>query len=212
MNLPRKGIIVSVLRRTLVAASVLVLVGMTGTATAFAESSGAAQGDLDCKDFATQEEAQAELEKDRSDPHGLDGNDNDGMACESLPSAPVTTTSPPPDTTEPPASSKEAATTPAFADKDCADFATKGDAQATLDADRSDPHRLDADDDGLACEAHFSDGEDDQQVRVHPVGGVATGGNGGEGDDSGALAALGAFVLSGAGAALVARRRAHGGH
>jgi LPXTG-motif cell wall-anchored protein len=37
--------------------------------------------DLDCDDFATQEEAQAELERDLSDPHGLDA-DHDGIACE----------------------------------------------------------------------------------------------------------------------------------
>jgi LPXTG-motif cell wall-anchored protein len=41
--------------------------------------------DLDCADFATQEEAQAELERDRTDPHGLD-RDGDGVACEALPS------------------------------------------------------------------------------------------------------------------------------
>lgn len=44
-----------------------------------------ASGDLDCKDFATQEEAQAVLDADSSDPNGLDG-DGDGVACESLPS------------------------------------------------------------------------------------------------------------------------------
>lgn len=42
--------------------------------------------DLDCADFETQEEAQAELEADPSDPHGLDA-DSDGIACENLPSA-----------------------------------------------------------------------------------------------------------------------------
>jgi Excalibur calcium-binding domain len=42
-------------------------------------------GDLDCNDFQFQEDAQAELESDPSDPHNLD-NDNDGVACESLPS------------------------------------------------------------------------------------------------------------------------------
>jgi len=41
-------------------------------------------GDLDCKDFATQEEAQAVLNEDSSDPNGLDA-DNDGVACEALP-------------------------------------------------------------------------------------------------------------------------------
>lgn len=41
--------------------------------------------ELNCDDFATQEEAQAVLDADPSDPHGLDG-DGDGIACESLPS------------------------------------------------------------------------------------------------------------------------------
>lgn len=42
-----------------------------------------AQADLNCDDFATQAEAQAELDRDRSDPYGLD-RDSDGVACESL--------------------------------------------------------------------------------------------------------------------------------
>ncbi|WP_199336843.1 thermonuclease family protein [Oscillatoria sp. FACHB-1407] len=40
--------------------------------------------DLNCSDFRTQAEAQRILERDRSDPHRLDG-DRDGIACESLP-------------------------------------------------------------------------------------------------------------------------------
>jgi hypothetical protein len=40
-------------------------------------------------------------------------------------------------------------------DLDCSDFATQADAQATLDADPSDPHDLDADHDGYACETFF---------------------------------------------------------
>ena len=44
-----------------------------------------AQTDLDCEDFATQEEAQAVLDQDPSDPNMLDA-DNDGIACEALPS------------------------------------------------------------------------------------------------------------------------------
>ena len=43
-----------------------------------AQSRGA---DLDCSDFASQAEAQAELASDPSDPNGLDA-DNDGQACE----------------------------------------------------------------------------------------------------------------------------------
>jgi LPXTG-motif cell wall-anchored protein len=53
---------------------------------AVAGLAGPAQAqDLDCADFATQEEAQAELERDGTDPHGLD-RDGDGVACEALPS------------------------------------------------------------------------------------------------------------------------------
>lgn len=35
---------------------------------------------------------------------------------------------------------------------DCPGFVFQEEAQAVLDSNRSDPHRLDADDDGLACE------------------------------------------------------------
>jgi hypothetical protein len=45
-----------------------------------------------------------------------------------------------------------------------------------LSADPSDPERLDADDDGIACEDSF--GTEGQQVAVFPLGGVATGGAG----------------------------------
>lgn len=44
-----------------------------------------AQDDLNCDDFDTQQAAQAELDADPSDPHGLDADD-DGIACEDLPS------------------------------------------------------------------------------------------------------------------------------
>lgn len=44
-----------------------------------------AQDTLNCDDFEFQEDAQAEYDADPSDPHGLDGDDNDGIACESLP-------------------------------------------------------------------------------------------------------------------------------
>ena len=175
----------SVLRRTLVTASVIVIAGMTCTAAAFATDAAEVQADKNCSDFATWREAQDELQKDPSDPHGLD-RDSDSIACESLPgapkdnvpttSAPPVTTTEPPATTEPPVTTEPPPATPAFADKDCADFATKAEAQAALDADRSDPHRLDADNDGLACESQFGRGSSAQQVRVHPVGGVATGG------------------------------------
>ena len=44
-----------------------------------------ADGDYNCSDFATQAQAQQVYNQDTSDPHGLDGSPQDGMACESLP-------------------------------------------------------------------------------------------------------------------------------
>lgn len=61
-------------------------------------------------------------------------------------------------------------------DRDCADFPTQAEAQAALMNDLSDPERLDADDDGIACEDSF--GTEGRQVAVFPLGGVATGGAG----------------------------------
>ena len=49
-----------------------------------ASAPAGAQDDLDCPDFATQEEAQTVYDQDPSDPNGLD-EDGDGVACESLP-------------------------------------------------------------------------------------------------------------------------------
>jgi hypothetical protein len=40
-----------------------------------------AQDRLNCEDFASQDEAQAVLDRDPSDPNNLDA-DNDGMACD----------------------------------------------------------------------------------------------------------------------------------
>lgn len=167
-------------------------------------------GDLDCRDFTYQEDAQAVYDADESDPNGLDGNDNDGIACESLPHRPaqqtptstITTTAIP--------------TTPASTsrDKDCADFATQAQAQAELNKNPSDPNRLDADNDGYACESKFGEATTSRtttgQVKVKPVGGVDTGG-GDTGSDGGAGIALGGVALAGAaaGTVLVIRRRAH---
>ncbi|MGW7195965.1 excalibur calcium-binding protein [Streptomyces chryseus] len=46
-----------------------------------------AQPDLDCSDFTYQEEAQAEFDRDPSDPYRLDEDpgDDDRIACEALP-------------------------------------------------------------------------------------------------------------------------------
>jgi hypothetical protein len=56
----------------------------------FYEDKASAQTDLNCSDFSTQAEAQAELDRDTSDPYNLDA-DNDGIACEELSSGTGTT-------------------------------------------------------------------------------------------------------------------------
>lgn len=68
--------------RSTAAATVLIgatlSLGFTGTANA---------ADLyNCDDFTYQEEAQAVFNQDPSDPHQLDDEDDDYLACEALPS------------------------------------------------------------------------------------------------------------------------------
>ncbi|KKL55107.1 hypothetical protein LCGC14_2258700, partial [marine sediment metagenome] len=53
---------------------------------------------LNCSDFQYQEDAQAVLDADLSDPHRLDG-DGDGITCESLPNQPTPTPIPTPEPT-----------------------------------------------------------------------------------------------------------------
>ena len=86
-------------------------------------------GDLNCADFASQEEAQATLDADPSDPNGLDA-DGDGIACEDL------------DGEEP---------TPTVS---CDDFASQFGAQQYYDfnATAEEQAILDADGDGFACD------------------------------------------------------------
>ena len=57
--------------------AMLVVVGLAAAAQ---------DDDLDCVDFTTQEEAQAELDADDTDPNNLDPN-GDGIACALLPAA-----------------------------------------------------------------------------------------------------------------------------
>lgn len=66
-------------------------------------------------------------------------------------------------------------TTPANEDVDC-DEVTDARAQEILDADRNDPHNLDDDNDGVACEEEEVLVADNDSVVVAPSGGVNTGG------------------------------------
>ncbi|HEX2158448.1 MAG TPA: excalibur calcium-binding domain-containing protein [Actinomycetes bacterium] len=74
--------------------------------------------------------------------------------------------------------------TPASAqdDQNCADFPSQAAAQAHLRQDPSDPDRLDADDDGLACENYLNYPEgsarDETPVGTATGGGDTGGGNG----------------------------------
>lgn len=62
-------------------------------------------------------------------------------------------------------------------DFDCSDFANTAAAQLKLNEDMSDPYNLDYDRDGVACEDEEPVvDDDDSQIPVVPVGGVATGG------------------------------------
>ncbi|KFZ83348.1 excalibur calcium-binding protein [Amycolatopsis sp. MJM2582] len=202
----------SSVRRAFGTAAILAGFSLFGPASvAFALAEAPAIADLDCGDFKYQEDAQAVLDKDRSDPHRLD-EDGDGIACEKLPkrgTAPTVTSTPalPSITTETRA--------PRSTDKDCADFPSQAAAQAELKKNPRDPHRLDADHDGYACESRFGEPAKSGQVKVKPVGGVATGG--GEAVESnGGFLEVAAVALTGtalltvsvAGASLVLRRRA----
>jgi hypothetical protein len=104
--------------------------------------------DLDCANFATQQEAQAELERDLSDPNGLDA-DNDGIACEEL---------------------ADGGGGGGDGELDCADFATQGEAQRELAKDRTDPYNLDADNDRIACEELRGDGGGRGPIGPEPEG------------------------------------------
>jgi hypothetical protein len=104
--------------------------------------------DLDCANFATQQEAQAELERDPSDPNYLDA-DGDGVACEIYPYG-----------------TGGGGGEGGGEDLDCADFSTQRAAQQEYAKDRTDPNNLDADNDGRACEESIGEGRDGQM----PVG------------------------------------------
>ena len=103
--------------------------------------------DRDCSDFDTWSEAQAFYEEQGgpySDPHNLD-RDSDGIACQSL-RVPVKTPTPTAGKSE----SRSRDT------HNCSDFNTWLEAQAFYESEggpASDPHRLDRDGDGVACQS-----------------------------------------------------------
>lgn len=126
--------------------------------------------DLDCEDFETQEEAQAVLDDDPSDPNNLDPN-GDGIACALLP--PASDLDPAPRESADVEAEQDAgagnqsreerrqarqAERPANQDvpeQTCDDFATAEEAQAAFDTDPVALANLDGDGNGIACEELF---------------------------------------------------------
>jgi hypothetical protein len=128
--------------------------------------------DLDCEDFTTQEDAQAEFDADPDDPHFLDSN-QDGIACALLPRAAdlerrdradaADTAGAPEERQErrrnrraqrDARNQSEVIDAPGperSQDLDCLDFEFQEDAQETYAEDPTDPHNLDPNGDGIAC-------------------------------------------------------------
>lgn len=116
---------------------------------------------FNCEDFATQTRAQRILDRDPSDPNQLDGNNN-GEACEEFfegtdSAAPTEPAAPAPD--EP--ADDDTAQPDRF---DCEDFTSPARPQRILERDPSDPHDLDANRDGEACEEFFASADEVQDA------------------------------------------------
>ncbi|MPQ96440.1 hypothetical protein GB931_00575 [Modestobacter sp. I12A-02628] len=109
------------------------------------------------------------------------------------------------------------------AELDCGDFPTQAAAQAALAADPSDPNRLDANDNGVACENAIYPGTPQtvpgtaqtvpgtSQVAVRPVGGVAAGDGSAAGGGSLTHLVAGVAFTGAAAAAVAASRTARRG-
>ncbi|KOX30147.1 hypothetical protein ADK67_10310 [Saccharothrix sp. NRRL B-16348] len=99
-------------------------------------------------------------------------------------------------------------------DRDCADFSNQAEAQRFFDSATTNFHRLDADNDGIACEELPAPSHVPATRRTQPPVGPIDTGDGSTADDSGAddSGALTLLGLAGLGAASVtavaARRRA----
>ena len=124
----------------------------TSTLTPHPTSDEMEEPDRNCSDFDTWSDAQAFYKAEGgpdSDPHGLDSN-GDGIACESLPGSPTQASSTPSAT---PTETEDDSEEP---DRNCSDFDTWQEAQdfyETAGGPDSDPHGLDSNGDGIACES-----------------------------------------------------------
>ncbi|MEV4149715.1 excalibur calcium-binding domain-containing protein [Amycolatopsis sp. NPDC049691] len=161
----------SLFRRALTTAAAVAGLALLGPVSlASAQLATPLAADLDCGDFPYQEDAQAVLDQDKSDPNHLD-DDKDGIACESLPHRPQHNTSTP-------TSEQQSATTKTHT------------APKTTTTKKS---------------------TTGSQVKVKPVGGVATGGGEPDEDVPGFLVLSGALLAAAASGGMVLhlRRRAN---
>lgn len=193
------------MRRVSLLAGLSLLAMLVFSPGAFAQSE---ENDLDCADFDTREQAQAEYNQDTSDPNNLD-DDGDGQACETLPSSSGGGSSTPPSGNAG-AGSGGMGSGDSTGDLDCANFATQAEAQAVYDQDPSDPNGLDADNDGIACEEPGNGGNvtpanDDDDDAAGNQYGMAGDQYADDGDDMSTLPDTGgpALLLAAAGLALV---------
>ena len=122
--------------------------------------------DRNCGDFDTWQQAQdffIAAGGPENDRHRLDGNNKDGIACQSLPGAPTPTPTPTPGPIPTPTTGPTPAPTPSGLrydpggpDRDCGDFDTWRQAQdffIEAGGPENDRHRLDRNNDGTACES-----------------------------------------------------------
>lgn len=187
------------MRTSRLAMTTVLAAGLVGIGGAPAFASGGV--DLyDCDDFSSQEEAQATFEaSDDSDPSGLD-SDDDGVACEDLPSNGGT-----------PVDSAPLDDIVLY----CSDFESDEAAQAELDQDpEGQAQTLDPNGNGVACDStgetmasnNLDDDSGDDGMTM-PRGGVDTGAGGAAHDVSGLPATGGLLAAAGAGGLVMLRRR-----
>ena len=114
--------------------------------------------DRNCSDFDTWQQAQDFYEAEggpAEDPHHLDHN-GDGIVCESLPGAPKDDPEPGDSDPQPSPSPSPTPGEDEFVDRNCSDFDTWQQAQDFYEAEggpAEDPHHLDHNADGIACES-----------------------------------------------------------
>ncbi len=144
-----------------------VLLSLALCVPVLAGEAGGGAGDRNCEDFDSQGAAQDFFESEggpEDDPNRLDA-DNDGQACDDFDYG----------------ASEGSGGSDDSGDRDCPDFESQDEAQNFFESEggpEDDPNRLDADNDGQACEDSDFGGSDGGGV---PEGGVDSGFGGTEG-------------------------------